>query len=129
VLILLLTGISLALPFCSRVSAKTNSYAGEGVPVRAEQAVTQDVPVEISAVGNVETVNSVEVKSRIAGHVEQVAFQEGQTVAKGQLLYTSIEMCWSIRRPNSAPSWREMPPREGRASPRQRLRCSSGSWE
>ena len=129
VLILLLAGVSLALTSCSRVSAKTNSDAGEGVPVRAERAVAQDVPVEILEVGNVEAVNSVEVKSRIAGQVERVAFQEGQTVAKGQLLYTSIEMCWSIRRPNSAPSCREMPHREGRASPRQRRRYSSESWE
>lgn len=88
VLILLLAGVSLALTSCSRVSAKTNSDAGEGVPVRAERAVAQDVPVEILEVGNVEAVNSVEVKSRIAGQVERVAFQEGQTVAKGQLLYT-----------------------------------------
>jgi multidrug efflux system membrane fusion protein len=38
-------------------------------------------------VGNVEAINSVEVKPRIAGEVKQVAFHEGQNVTKGQLLF------------------------------------------
>jgi multidrug efflux system membrane fusion protein len=50
-------------------------------------AVAQDVPLDIAAVGNVESVDTVEVKSRIAGQVERVAFQEGENVAKGQLLF------------------------------------------
>ena len=87
-LILLLAGMSLALASCSRVSAKTNLDKSDEVPVRAVQAITQDVPVDISAVGTVEPTDTVEVKSRIAGQVEQVAFQEGQTVTKGQLLFT-----------------------------------------
>ena len=46
------------------------------------------MPLEISAVGNVQAINSVEVKSRIAGQIERVNFTEGQSVAKGQLLFT-----------------------------------------
>lgn len=87
-LILLLAGMSLALTSCSRVSAKTNVDKGDDVPVRAVQAITLDVPVDISAVGTVEPTDTVEVKSRIAGQVERVAFREGQTVTKGQLLFT-----------------------------------------
>ena len=87
-LILLLAFMSLALASCSGVSAKTNLDKSDDVPVRAVQAITQDVPVDISAVGTVEPTVTVEVKSRIAGQVEQVAFQEGQTVTKGQLLFT-----------------------------------------
>jgi multidrug efflux system membrane fusion protein len=80
--------MSLVLTSCSRVSAKTNAGNADSVPVRAIQAVKRDVPLEITAVGNVEPVDTVEVKSRIAGQVERVAFQEGQTVTKGQLLFT-----------------------------------------
>lgn len=40
------------------------------------------------AVGNVESMESVEVKPRIAGQIQRVAFQEGQNVTKGQLLFT-----------------------------------------
>jgi multidrug efflux system membrane fusion protein len=87
-LALLLAGSSVALTSCSRVSAKTNNDSGEDVPVRAVQAVLRDVPLEIAAVGTVEAIDTLEVKSRIAGHVERVAFQEGQTVSKGQLLFT-----------------------------------------
>lgn len=79
---------SLGLTSCSRVAAKTDDTSADAVPVRAVRAVVQDVPLEIAAVGNVEAINSVEVKSRIAGQVAQVAFTEGQNVTKGQLLFT-----------------------------------------
>lgn len=52
------------------------------------QAVSEDVPLEIAAVGNVEALNSVDVKSRVAGQINRVAFAEGQSVSKGQLLFS-----------------------------------------
>jgi membrane fusion protein, multidrug efflux system len=73
---------------CTRVSAKGDPAAADLIPVRVDRAVSQDVPLEISAVGNVQAINSVEVKSRIAGQIERVNFTEGQSVAKGQLLFT-----------------------------------------
>ena len=79
--------ICLPLASCARVSVKANDAAPEGVPVRTALATLQDVPLEVSAVGNVEAINSVEVKPRIAGEVKQVAFHEGQNVIKGQLLF------------------------------------------
>ena len=87
-LIVMLAGMSLALTSCSRVSAKTSPNTGEVVPVRAVLAVMLDVPLEIAAVGTVEAIDTVEVKSRVVGQVERVAFQEGESVAKGQLLFT-----------------------------------------
>jgi multidrug efflux system membrane fusion protein len=56
-------------------------------PVRAVSAVAQDVPLDVSAVGNVESITTVDVKSRVAGQVLRVDFQEGQNVEKGQLLF------------------------------------------
>lgn len=67
---------------------KANVSAPEGVPVRAALAVSQDVPLEVAAVGNIEALESVAVKSRIAGQIKRVAFEEGQNVSKGQLLFT-----------------------------------------
>jgi multidrug efflux system membrane fusion protein len=87
-MILLLTGATLTMTSCSRVAAKTDAPGADDLPVRAVRAIAQDVPLDIAAVGNVESVDSVEVKSRIAGQVERVAFQEGENVAKGQLLFT-----------------------------------------
>ena len=59
----------------------------QAVPVRAVAAVSTDVPLNVSAVGNVEAINSVDVKSRVAGQVLRVLFGEGQNVSKGQLLF------------------------------------------
>ncbi|MBV8865496.1 MAG: efflux RND transporter periplasmic adaptor subunit [Acidobacteriaceae bacterium] len=57
------------------------------VPVRAVPAVATDVPLTVSAVGNVEAIASVDVKSRVAGQVLRVMFSEGQNVQQGQLLF------------------------------------------
>jgi multidrug efflux system membrane fusion protein len=56
-------------------------------PVRAVSAAAADVPLTISAVGNVEAIASVDVKSRVAGQILRVNFQEGQNVTKGQSLF------------------------------------------
>jgi multidrug efflux system membrane fusion protein len=61
--------------------------AMQAVPVRAAAATQADVPLGVSAIGNVESITTVDVKSRIAGQVLEVAFQEGQNVTKGQLLF------------------------------------------
>jgi multidrug efflux system membrane fusion protein len=45
------------------------------------------VPLDVAAVGTVEAITSVDVKSRVAGQVLRVDFQEGQNVEKGQLLF------------------------------------------
>jgi membrane fusion protein, multidrug efflux system len=86
-LALLGTLACLTLTSCSRWTVKASVAAPESVSVRAVEAVSQDVPLEIAAVGNVEAVNSVEVKSRVAGQIKRVAFTEGQSVDKGQLLF------------------------------------------
>lgn len=78
----------LSLTSCTRVSAKSDVLATDVVPVRAERAFSQDIPLEITAVGNVEAINRVDVRSRIAGQITRVAFEEGQSVTKGQLLFS-----------------------------------------
>jgi len=80
--------ICLSLSCCTRVAAKASVGATEALPVRVAQAVSEDVPLEITAVGNVEAMNSVELKSRVAGQINRVAFTEGQNVVKGQLLFS-----------------------------------------
>ncbi len=59
----------------------------EPAAVRAVSVTQSDVPLDVSAVGNVESMASVDVKSRVAGQVLRVAFEEGQNVTKGQLLF------------------------------------------
>lgn len=85
---LLGTLICLPIASCTRVAVKANAAAIEAIPVRAVRAVSEDVPLEMAAVGNVEAMESVDVKSRVAGQINRVAFAEGQSVSKGQLLFS-----------------------------------------
>jgi len=49
--------------------------------------VQQDVPVGIEAVGQTRGSEEIEVRPRVSGYLQSINFQEGQKVAKGQLLY------------------------------------------
>ena len=80
--------VCLPLMSCSRSVVKANSTASQAVPVRAALATSGDVPVDIAAVGSVEAINSVDVKSRVTGQVKLVHFAEGQSITKGQPLFT-----------------------------------------
>ncbi len=59
----------------------------EPAAVRAIAVTQSDVPLDVSAVGNVESMTTVDIKSRVAGEVLRVCFQEGQNVTKGELLF------------------------------------------
>jgi membrane fusion protein, multidrug efflux system len=58
------------------------------VPVTVASVFTKDVPIQVSAVGNVEAYSTVAVKSRVSGELVGVHFQEGQEVKEGDLLFT-----------------------------------------
>ena len=60
--------------------------ANQAVPVAVAPAITQDVPVYLNGLGSVEAFNTVTIKSRVDGPIQEVAFKEGQNVKKGQLL-------------------------------------------
>ncbi len=77
----------LALQACTRAGANVDAKEADAVPVRAVSAALRDVPLELEAVGNVEPLQTVAVKARVAGQITQITFAEGQTVAKGQLLF------------------------------------------
>jgi membrane fusion protein (multidrug efflux system) len=47
----------------------------------------RDVPVTIELVGQAKGAQDVEIRARVEGFVDSVAFQEGTLVRKGQLLY------------------------------------------
>jgi membrane fusion protein, multidrug efflux system len=59
----------------------------QAAPIRAVPALASDVPLDVAAVGNVEAISSVDVKSRVAGQILRVHFQEGQNVETGELLF------------------------------------------
>ncbi|WP_235578148.1 efflux RND transporter periplasmic adaptor subunit [Pseudorhodoferax sp. Leaf267] len=59
---------------------------GGPVAVRVEVARTEDFTVQARAIGTVTPFNTVTVRSRVDGQLARVLVQEGQKVAKGQLL-------------------------------------------
>lgn len=58
------------------------------VPVKAGQALTRTVPLQVRAVGNVEARSTVGVRARIAGELVGVHFREGQEVRRGAPLFS-----------------------------------------
>lgn len=61
--------------------------AGGDVPVTVATAAHKDVPVEIQVIGNVEAYTTITVKSQITGELNNVHFNEGDFVKKGEVLF------------------------------------------
>ena len=57
------------------------------VPVEVAKVVRKNVPIDITAVGNVEPVSTVSVRPQVSGQIQEVFIQDGQYVAKGQKLF------------------------------------------
>jgi membrane fusion protein, multidrug efflux system len=57
------------------------------VAVRTVAATSSNVPLDITAIGNVEALSTVDIKARVAGLVTKVNFQEGQDVKAGDILF------------------------------------------
>jgi multidrug efflux system membrane fusion protein len=58
------------------------------VPVVTARAQATTVPVTLPAVGTAEPITSVQVRAQVTGQIAGIHFSEGQTVRKGQLLFT-----------------------------------------
>jgi multidrug efflux system membrane fusion protein len=73
---------------CGRGEAeKGEAPKAPPAPVVVAEAVEQDVPLGLSAIGTVEAINTVEVRARIGGELSRVAFERGADVRKGELLF------------------------------------------
>jgi len=82
--------LAAALVACSektdtKAAAKT---APPLVPVLATNAVERPMAVQVRAIGNVEALSTVSVRSQVDGPLLAAHFQEGKEVKKGDLLFT-----------------------------------------
>jgi multidrug efflux system membrane fusion protein len=68
--------------------ASPRQRAPEAVPVSVAPVVRRPAPVELKAIGSVEVLATVAIKSLVAGEILQVHFKEGDEVEKGALLFT-----------------------------------------
>jgi multidrug efflux system membrane fusion protein len=67
-------------------AAFRKKYAAIPAPVRAVKAERRNLDVYLKAIGTVNPLNTVTVRSRVEGQLLRVAFEEGQQVEQGQLL-------------------------------------------
>jgi membrane fusion protein, multidrug efflux system len=56
------------------------------VPVSVAEVEKADFPVYLTGLGTVQAYNTVVVRTRVDGQIDKIAFQEGQSVKKGDLL-------------------------------------------
>lgn len=75
------------LPACTKGKEVGKPKERQPAVVMAAQVTTRTVPIVLEAVGTVEPMSQVAVKSMINGEVKKVHFTEGQDVAKGQALF------------------------------------------
>ena len=84
---------------CSGSAATPGSGGGGGrggrgrgdagaVPVVTATVTERDVPVDLAAIGNVEAYTTISVRSQVTGQLQEVKFNEGDFVKKGQVLFT-----------------------------------------
>ena len=59
---------------------------GQAVPVLAEKARTDNVPVYLSGVGTVQAFNTAIVRTQVSGRLTDVPYKEGQDVREGDVL-------------------------------------------
>ena len=76
-----------ALAGCYR-AADTKVAAAPPVPVQVATAVQQDVPRVIEAIGNVQSLRNVAIKSQVDGIIAEIHFREGDDVKAGDKLVT-----------------------------------------
>src|SRR6187402_2305256 len=81
--LVLLGGTELA---CQGTEVK--SAAATAVPVTVAAAREGDFPIELKAIGSVESLWTVAVRPQVEGALAAIHFREGQDVKKGDLLFT-----------------------------------------
>jgi multidrug efflux system membrane fusion protein len=57
-------------------------------PVMVDDVAAMSAPIQVTAIGSVQSIATVMVKSRMDGQIVEVHFKEGQEVKEGDLLFT-----------------------------------------
>ncbi|MDY7567919.1 efflux RND transporter periplasmic adaptor subunit [Pseudomonas sp. RTC3] len=72
--------------WAGRTQAAPIGQQDSAVPVLMQQVQQQDLPIWLEAIGNVQPLNSVNVRVRVDGELQKVLFAEGQMVTEGSQL-------------------------------------------
>ena len=83
----LLLALAAGLASCNK-SAASKAPSSPPVPVEVSATETRSMPVEMKAIGTVEPVASVQLKSKVAGEILKVHFADGAQVKAGEPLFS-----------------------------------------
>ncbi|MEJ2007251.1 MAG: efflux RND transporter periplasmic adaptor subunit [Acidobacteriota bacterium] len=82
----------LLLAGCSEKTAESTPSQADMmhmvVPVDVARASQRNMPVQVTAIGNVEAYSTVTIRSLVDGEIQKAYFTEGQDVKKGDMLFS-----------------------------------------
>ena len=78
----------LIIPFLFTSCAKKTPPPPPAYPVEIGMAVSKPMPLFLEALGHVESITSIQIRSRIEGELTGVFFTQGKEVRQGDLLFT-----------------------------------------
>ncbi|MGO4378073.1 efflux RND transporter periplasmic adaptor subunit [Pseudoduganella sp. RAF53_2] len=77
-----------ALSGCSEANSKDAApAASQGTPITAAVVLEKQITETQEFSGRMESIESVQIRSRVAGYITEIHFEPGAKVKKGQLLY------------------------------------------
>lgn len=84
--VLIAGGVYAAWPKHPGSDKSAKSGPAPGVPVTVKTVTKEDFPVYLTGLGTVQGFNTVTVRTRVDGQINQIAFKEGQFVKEGDLI-------------------------------------------
>src|SRR5215472_11507101 len=89
VLYAIITILAVVLAGCNnRDAVQASRPQPAGAPVTVAAVSSRTMPVNLQAIGNVESISTVSIKAQISGQLVGIHFKEGDFVKRGQLLFT-----------------------------------------
>ncbi|MEJ2479324.1 MAG: efflux RND transporter periplasmic adaptor subunit [Acidihalobacter sp.] len=85
---LLLPLLAVVLAACGQQSGQQQGRGGQELAVQTVRPATETVPVTATAAGTMSSPHSVTIVSQVTARLDKVWVHSGQTVEKGQLLFT-----------------------------------------
>ena len=84
-----LTALMVVIGYIYVLTSCNNKKAGQAQPpdIKVVNVIQQDVPLYREFVGQAYGFVDIPIRARVEGFLEEIAFQEGTRVTKGQLLY------------------------------------------
>jgi multidrug efflux system membrane fusion protein len=80
--------VSFAALACGCAKPQAAPPARPPTRVTIAKVIQKTMPVEVTAVGNVEAISTISIRAQVAGEVQNIHFKEGDFVKKGQVLLT-----------------------------------------